>query len=218
MRAQGRGVVENRGRALFADAVIAGCDVQLYETRTSFQRYFDAHPNCPVRSLDDLVENKLIHSSIEADLAACAAEKAPLESAAYHEKLANIAALRRRLEAVLRQPLELCAFPISGCWFPRRAPKSARRNGCLTSMYGLPSIVVPAGSSRRGDATPGVPVGVEFIAGPGQEPACWRLTAPFELYQYRPCLLINFWESNIAFPFLDRKKLRTDRSASDLCV
>jgi len=189
MRAQGAELVEIEDEALFADTVTANCDVQRYETRSSFQHYFDTHPNCPVRSLDELVEKKLVHSSIAADLAACAAEEAPLESAAYHEKLANIGALRWRLDQVLSDNrLDAMCFPHQQVLVTEVGVNSQPgRNGCLTSMSGLPSIVVPGGFSAPTATAPiGVPIGVEFIAAPWQEPTLLEIAYSFEQHtKYR---------------------------------
>jgi Asp-tRNA(Asn)/Glu-tRNA(Gln) amidotransferase A subunit family amidase len=128
-------------------------------------------------------------STVEADFIACAAEKDPLESAAYYEKLANIAALRRHLDEVMTADrLDALCFPHQQVLVSKvDANNQPGRNGCLTSMSGLPSIVVPGGFSDPTETAPiGVPVGVEFIAAPWQEPVLLEIAYSFEQYtKYR---------------------------------
>ena len=55
------------------------------------------------------------------------------------------------------------------------------RNGVLAALAGFPAIVVPAGFSTATDRAPlGVPVGIEFMARPWEEPKLLRLAYGFE--------------------------------------
>ena len=50
------------------------------------------------------------------------------------------------------------------------------RNGILAALTGFPAIVVPAGFSAPTPSAPiGVPVGLEFLARPWEEPALLML-------------------------------------------
>ncbi len=189
MRSCGAVLTEIRDEALRSDDVNASCDVQRYETRSSLQRYFDGHPEAPVRGLDDIVEKRLAGPTVKADLEACAAEKDPLRSEAYHRKLESIAALRNRLLRVFSENgLDALCFPHQQVLVTKIGENSQPgRNGGLTSMSGMPSIVVPGGySSPDADAPIGVPIGIEFISSPWREGTLLEIAYSFERHtQYR---------------------------------
>ena len=55
------------------------------------------------------------------------------------------------------------------------------RNGILASVKGIPAIGVPAGfSASTANAPIGVPVGIEFLGRPWEEPELLRLAYGFE--------------------------------------
>ena len=55
------------------------------------------------------------------------------------------------------------------------------RNGVLAALAGFPAIVVPAGFSKSTDRAPlGVPVGIEFMARPWEEPKLLKFAYGFE--------------------------------------
>lgn len=153
--------------------VFSMCDVQLYETRSCLQRYFDSHPNCPVSCLDDLVKGELIHESIKADFIACSEIQSPLETTKYAEKISNIASLRKLLSQIFTENrLDAICYPHQSQLVSKIGSNNQPgRNGPLTSMSGLPSIVIPGGFSTPCETAPiGVPIGIEFIANAWDEP------------------------------------------------
>lgn len=183
MRSSGAELIELDDPLLESSGVAERCDVQLYETRSGLQRYFDAHPESPVKSLDELVQNHLVHESIYKDFSACAAIESPLESEAYHQKLSNIAWLREHLLQVFSENrLDAICFPHQSQLVSKiGANIQPGRNGPLTSMSGYPSIVVPGGFSTPSETAPlGIPVGIEFIAAPWQEPTLIEIAYAFE--------------------------------------
>jgi len=168
---------------LESGSIFNKCDVQRYETRGALERYFASHIDCPVKTMKELVENKLIHESIFADFSACTYIETPLESAEYLEKIANVGLIRNHIAKVFAENcLDAMCFPHQSQLVSKVGSNSQPgRNGPVTSMTGLPSIVVPGGFSQPSEDAPiGVPIGVEFIAPMWQDHKLIEIAYGFE--------------------------------------
>jgi amidase len=88
-------------------------------------------------------------------------------------EVANLMALNH-LDALAYPYQKRLVVPIGETFQPDR-------NGILAALTGFPAIVVPAGFSASTASAPiGVPVGIEFIARPWEEPELLRLAYGFE--------------------------------------
>ena len=81
-----------------------------------------------------------------------------------------------------KNQLDALVYPYQKCLvLPVGAPFQKDRNGIIAALAGFPAIVVPAGFSQPTASAPiGVPVGMEFLGHPWQEPELLMLAYGFE--------------------------------------
>ena len=96
-----------------------------------------------------------------------------VEMDALKIKVANVMA-QHRLDALVFPHQKCLVIPIGETIQPDR-------NGSLGSLTGFPAIVMPAGfSAPTANAPIGVPVGIEFLGRPWDEPELLKLAYGFE--------------------------------------
>lgn len=173
---------------LEADRVSRECDVQIYEFADQFNAYLARQSRPAVRDFSALVESDQLYQPIRPFMERCAVKK-PGDEADYQQKLRNIARNKQLILAAMEQ------HQLDGLVYPHQKilveligrHSQAGRNGIIASTLGFPALTVPAGFSEASPTAPiGLPVGIEFMARPGQEALLLEIGYAFEqLTQYR---------------------------------
>ncbi len=140
--------------ALLEDASVIGL-----EFKFDFDRYLEATPGAPVRSLAELVERGLYHQVLASGALQASLDVETLDTDEYRARLAKRDAVRLAVEAVLDE------HDVTALLYPT-IRETARpigqgqpgSNCALSAVSGLPAITVPAGY-----ASDGMPVGLEMI-------------------------------------------------------
>ena len=157
-------------------------DVQIYETEPLIDRYFIEN-NAPVSSLRELVKLGVADKYAQPLLERCVSIENPLEQPDYFRRKCNIQKLRElcfdvmagnNLDAMCYPHQQILAVKIG-------ADSQAGRNGIFASIIGFPAITLPGGFSRPDrDAPLGIPIGIEFLARPWNEPLLIQIGYSFE--------------------------------------
>lgn len=167
---------------LEADRVSRECDVQIYEFADQFNAYLARQSRPPVRDFKALVESDQLYPPIRSFMERCAVTK-PGDEADYQQKLANIARNKQLILAAMEQhQLDALVYPHQKILVELIGRHSqAGRNGIVASTLGFPALTVPAGFSEASPTAPiGLPVGIEFMARPGQEALLLEIGYAFE--------------------------------------
>lgn len=166
-----------------ADVLIRDYDVQRWEFRRSFDAYLAGDQAAPVRSLAELVESGAYLASLSGFYEMAVAVTAPDEDVQYLGRLAAMSRLRDRVFGLMAQRgLDALVYPLQRCLaVPIGSGGQVQRNGILASLLGFPALTVPMGFSRTSATAPlGVPMGLDFMARPFQEPLLLALGNAFE--------------------------------------
>ena len=163
-----------------------GFEVMLYEFKAGLDRYLaDLEPGARVRSLEDVIRFNERNREAEMpyfgqDVLEAAAEKGPLDEAAYRDALkASRDGCRQAIDATLEaSKLDAIFAPTTGpAWVTDliHGDRSAFR-GCSSAAAraGYPHVTVPGGLVF------GLPVGVSFFGGAWSEPRLLALAYAFE--------------------------------------
>lgn len=159
------------------------CDVQYYEFKEQFDKFFAKSPNCPVPNFQYLADSGKLHPAIEDFIKKCAEVVNPKELEGYKNKLLNIIRNRNIAYYVMaKYELDALVYPHQNILVQHVGLQSQQgRNGLLASTIGFPAVTVPAGFSRETDEAPiGVPVGIEFMARRWDEPTLFEIAYGFE--------------------------------------
>ena len=182
LRDQGAELIEVSAPELETDRVFAECDVQRYETAISMDDYFASVPDCPVKSLKELVARGTLHPCVAEDLEACAQVTDPygpgldqqLKNCVRNTRIAEKLFRDKRLDALCYPHQQVLVVKIG-------ASSQKKRNGIVASTLGFPAITVPGGFSKPDENAPiGVPIGIEFMGLPYSEPALLEIAYGFE--------------------------------------
>ena len=144
--------------------MLANTSVIDLEFREDFENYLREFPGAPVRSLQDLLDQGLLHNVIEGTMRRKLASKGR-ESEDYQTAMAKRTALQQTVLKVMRdEKLDAFVYPT----IRRRAAiigEAQDGSTCqLSASTGFPAISVPAGFT-----TSGLPVGVELLGAPMQD-------------------------------------------------
>lgn len=168
---------------LDSDRVSKVSDVQVFEFQDELNAFIDSVGDWPIASFQDIVDSGKLYPPIQKFFERCASTEYPRDFEDYRQKLANI----ERNKTVTLEVME--KYALDGFVFPHQkilvekigALSQAGRNGILASTMGFPSVSVPAGFSTPSSTAPlGVPVGMEFLAKPGQEALLFEMAFAFE--------------------------------------
>lgn len=150
------------------------------EFHFGLDEYLAAYPDAPVGSMDEIVDQGLLTGFVAWRDAF--GLSAPLDAAAYHEAIARRAAQRIIFRDMLvafmdDNDLDAIAYPTSD--HPALAIRTGQDGGrCATaSMAGLPALTVPVGFTSDG-----LPVGLEFMGRPFDEPTLIAIAAGYEAH------------------------------------
>ena len=160
--------------------LVQGASVIRQEFRFDVNAYLEATPGAPVRSLAELVEAGLYHDILERGLADTL-QIASREADGYREALAKRDTVRDTvIELMDEQDLDALIYPtIRRTARPIGQPQQGS-NCALSAVSGLPAITVPAG-----EADDAMPVGLEMLARPWEEPRLIELAYAWEQQQPR---------------------------------
>lgn len=150
----------------------AAYDVQRFEFEPLLEAYL-ATTDAPVTTLEEIRALDRLHPTIETFLAAADETGDGRTSAEYAQRLTGIAELRARVLALMgAQDLDLLLYPMQSRLVEPVVEQMQRdRNGILAALTGFPALTLPGGFTEpSADAPLGVPVGVEFLARPFEEP------------------------------------------------
>lgn len=182
--------MEDRG-ATVVEVEIDDLALQLRETsmyvncsRSDLDGFLAAQRGAPLRSLRQIHETRQYHPMLDL-LEACArGPELPEYDPLYYRRLAARELFQRRIvDLMARQRLDALVFPdvqvlpplreqlAQGLWTTLTYPT----NTLIASQAWLPAITVPAGF-----AAGGLPVGLEFMGKPFDEPTLFRLAYAFE--------------------------------------
>jgi hypothetical protein len=155
--------------------MLANTSVIDLEFREDFENYLREFPGAPVRSLQDLLDQGLLHNVIEGTMRRKLASKGR-ESEDYRTAMAKRAALQQTVLKVMRdEKLDAFVYPT----MRRRAAiigEAQDGSTCqLSASTGFPAISVPAGFTATG-----LPVGVELLGAPLQDARLVAFAYAFE--------------------------------------
>jgi Asp-tRNA(Asn)/Glu-tRNA(Gln) amidotransferase A subunit family amidase len=141
-----------------------GVAIIRHEFKFDLEAYLAKTPGAPVRSLAEILDKRLIHSSLETAFRG-SAEIATLDSDAYRAIVTRNAALRDELIKTMEDNRVVAlVYPTLRRTAAKIGEPQPGGNCAASAATGLPSITVPAGF-----ADDGMPVGVEFLGRPFSE-------------------------------------------------
>lgn len=159
------------------------CDVQYFEFKEQMDAYLAEAENCPVESFQALSDSGKVFLEVGEFMEECTAVVAPDQIEDYKDRL--LAIRRNRVLAfnvMAKYGLDAFLYPHQKILVQETGLRSqAGRNGMLASVMSFPAVTVPAGFSQpTADAPIGVPVGIEFMARPWDEPLLFEIASSFE--------------------------------------
>jgi Asp-tRNA(Asn)/Glu-tRNA(Gln) amidotransferase A subunit family amidase len=180
----GADVVHVSDASLDTGTLSATLDVQVYEYTSCIDGYLEAPDvHAPVHSLADIIASGKYDPSLAAFLTSAADHPDGLDESEYKDRRIAIDALKQHvLDLMARHKLDVLAYPHQQI-LPVLIGNTnqAKRNGILASLASCPAITLPAGfSSPTASAPLGVPVGIEFMGRPWNEPQLISLAYGFE--------------------------------------
>ena len=159
------------------DELIGSFFVGTFEFQELFNEYLDdLGPNAPVETLEEFIEANEFHPSIESLLLSAFEIESPTEEPEYFERLFRRSQFKQRLfEIMAEDDLDAFFYPHQRQLVAEISDDQLGRNGFLSSGTGFPSIAVPGGFSERN-----IPVGVQFLCRPFEEPKLIELAFAYE--------------------------------------
>ena len=184
LKKQGAILVDMDDAAFDTGKLNSDLDVQRYEYEFQLNGYLKAQPNPPVHSLAELIASGNYHkASLEKFLTSAESYENGLNEADYKDRRVKIEDLRVRLANLMaKNSVVALLYPHQKRLLVMISEMNqAERNGILASLAGFPAITVPAGFSTPTENAPiGVPVGIEFLGQPFDEPQLLRIAYGFE--------------------------------------
>jgi amidase len=183
LKEQGAVIVPVEDTGLDTNELLDKTNVEDYEFKTQIRRYLESQGSrVAVHSLAEIIASgKYDRPTLEKRLAL--AQSREETDPEYKDRRVKIDALKvevanlmaqNRLDALVYPYQKRLVVPIGETFQPDR-------NGILAALTGFPAIVVPAGfSAPTANAPIGVPVGIEFIGRPWEEPELLKLAYGFE--------------------------------------
>lgn len=173
MRDAGADVVSLDDFQVDADDLIANLDVQPWEFKGLLERYLQALPHPPLRTLAQLLDGGQFHPSLNEFLRQAQAVGNPDDDPAYLKRRLAMGRLADRVfQCMADQRLDAFAYPLQKCLVvPVGSASQHGRNGILAALLGFPTVTLPMGfSAPTRDAPIGVPMGLDLMARPFHEP------------------------------------------------
>ena len=181
MEKAGADMVPIRDPMLDTNKLFAEVSVHLYDLKSDLNSYLsDPKANTPVKSLEEIIASGKFHPNIGDEIRR--SQGLSQESPEYKDRLVKRMKLRERVMQIMAENrLDALVYPHQQRLVVPVGARQADRNGVLGSVTGFPAITVPGGFSPPTDTAPiGVPVGVEFLGRPWDEPTLIRIAYGFE--------------------------------------
>jgi amidase len=159
--------------------------------RHDLDAFLAARPELPVRSVEEIVASKQYHPRLEMLEAMAAGPQQPRDHPGYFEKRVAREELQRLiLNIMASEDLAALCYPTVQVGPPTRAELDAGKwpelafptNTLIAAHAGIPAITVPAGFTGEG-----LPVGLEVVGMPYDEPTLLRLGYAFEQATQHRC-------------------------------
>jgi Asp-tRNA(Asn)/Glu-tRNA(Gln) amidotransferase A subunit family amidase len=170
------------------DDLMASTALYLTHSRHDLDRFLAARPDLPYSAIADIVRDAKYHPALEWLKAMSEGPLRPSDDPAYFPKMAAREHFQRAVvNAMARAGVAVLAYPTVGVVAPTRAELDAGRwtveafptNTMIASQAGLPAVTVPAGVTRSGPSV-GLPVGLEILGLPYDEPTVLKMAYAFE--------------------------------------
>lgn len=159
------------------DELISSFNVSDFERQEQFNEYLDSlGSGAPIDTFAEYVEAGEYHPSLEAGVMAALEIDSPTDEPEYFEQLYHREQFIEKLYTIMAEDdLDAFFFPHQKQLVAEISEDQLGRNGFLSSGTGFSSITVPGGFSDDG-----VPVGVEFLCRPFDEPTLFEVAYAYE--------------------------------------
>jgi len=159
------------------DELISSFYVAEFEQQEQFNEYLDSlDGEAPVDTFEEFVEAEEYHPSIEDGLLASLEIESPTDEPEYLEQLYRRAQFIDELYDIMaRYEVDALFYPHQRQLVAEIGEDQLGRNGFLSSGTGFSTIVVPGGFSESG-----VPVGMNFLCEPFEEPTLFEIAYAYE--------------------------------------
>jgi len=184
LKQQGAIIVPVEDAALDPNMLVEKLSLEEFEFKPEINHYLENRGlGVPVHSLAEIIASGKYDKPTLQKRLALSESLDYLNDPEYKNRRIKIDALKievanlmaqNQLDALVYPHQRRLVVPIGETFQPDR-------NGALAALAGFPAIVVPAGFSMPTENAPiGVPVGIEFMARPWEEPKLLRLAYGFE--------------------------------------
>ncbi len=154
--------------------LLDGASLERREFKSQLADYLST-PGTPVKSIDDILDRGLYHEALESRYR-LSAEAPGLDDPGYLDVVARRDVVRRDVLAVMAElEIDAIAYPTIRSTARLIGVPQPGTNCVLSSVSGLPAIVVPAGYAEDG-----MPVGLELLGPVWSEGELIRLAFAFE--------------------------------------
>jgi Asp-tRNA(Asn)/Glu-tRNA(Gln) amidotransferase A subunit family amidase len=181
---EGAIIVQLEDSVLDADTLNSTFRLDEPEFKAALDRYLkDQGSHVPMHSLAEIVASGHYDPSLKKYFAAVQSYEDGPNSSDYKDRRMKMEEIKVEVANLMaKYQLDALAYPYQKCLvLPIGATFQKDRNGIIAGLSGFPAIVVPAGFSSPTDSAPiGVPVGLEFLGRPWQEPELLMLAYGFE--------------------------------------
>jgi Asp-tRNA(Asn)/Glu-tRNA(Gln) amidotransferase A subunit family amidase len=153
------------------------------EIRATFDTYLRARgPDTPVHSLAELVATGKYLPALEPLFQRVLELPPPDENRNYHARLDNRTTIRQLvIDLMDRHHLDALVYPFKSLAAPPLGtPDRGPRDNPVSSVTGLPAIVVPAGVDSHG-----LPISLEFLGRPFSEATLFALAYAYEQHSHK---------------------------------
>jgi amidase len=185
LKQQGAVIVPVEDEQLDTDRVTSNFRLNDFEFKEALNRYLkDQGPHVPMHSLAEIIASGQYNKpTLEKFFATAQSYEDGPNSAEYKDRRIKMEQLAIEVfNLMAKYRLDALVYPHQKCLvLPIGATFQKDRNGNIAPAGGFPAIDVPAGfSAPTADAPIGVPVGMELLARPWQEPELLMLAYGFE--------------------------------------
>lgn len=176
----GSGAMLIDGLSLDIDLIdfFADARASVPEIRATFDAYLKARgPDTPVRSLAELVASGKYLPTLEPLFRRVLELPAPDINRNYHARLKNRSTIRQLVVDLMeRYQVDALVYPFKSLAAPPLGTSDrGPRDNPISSVTGLPAIVVPAGVDSQG-----LPISIEFLGRPFSEPTLFAIAYAYE--------------------------------------
>jgi Asp-tRNA(Asn)/Glu-tRNA(Gln) amidotransferase A subunit family amidase len=145
------------------------------EFKEDFENYLRKFPGAPLHSLQELLDQGLLHNAIETTMRRKLASKGR-ESEEYRTAMSKRSALQQAVTKILNEEkLEALVYPTLRRKAAMIGDAQIGTTCALSANTGFPAITVPAGFTDDG-----MPVGIELLAGPFEDGKLVGIAYAFE--------------------------------------